>query len=231
MLFGLNEELKPLRQELKDTGADMAEVRNWIKEFEKVKSNYPKVKKLYEAEREKLEGLQKILKNMEACFIAGGNVKTTLRKEVTLLKEIKDFSGHEFLIDSGNSEFKLTFSRMKKMTASLEKISDSEMLFLHSETENLSDIVKEALEKEVPDLHALAYFTLTQNEKRLTELPHGEKVKKIRRIYEREFLKPIEKILSVAIDKANDSMPVLSHKKDKTKEERINYILEKWIWN
>ena len=231
MFLGFNEELKPLRQELKGTGVDMSEVRNWIKVFEKVKNNYPKVKKTYETEREKLEYLQTILKAMESCFITGENVKDSLKKPVEQLKAVKDFSGHELLIDKGNSEFELTFSRMKKTLATLDKISDKDMLFLHSETENLSDMIKEALEKETPDFYALAYFIKTQNEGQIEELPHGEKVKKIRRIYEREFLKPMEKILSVAMDKADVSMPILSANKDKTKEERINYIMEEWIWN
>lgn len=231
MFLGFNEDLKPLRQELKGAGADMSEVRNWIKIFEKVKSNYPKVKRIYETEREKLEGLQAILNSMETCFITGGNVKDSLRKLVAQLREMKDFVGHEFLIDKGNSEFELTFTRMKKMFGDLDKIADKDMLFLHSEIENLSDMIKEALEKETPDFYALAYFTATQNVGQIEELPHGEKVKKIRRIYEREFVKPMERILSEAMDKANISMPILSANRDKSKEERINYIMEEWIWN
>ena len=226
-----NEELKPLRQELKSAGADMSEVRNWIKIYEKVKSNYPKVKKTYDVEREKLESLQAVLNAMETCFITGENVKDSLRRLGVQIKEIKDFVGHEFLIDKGNSEFELTFSRMKKMLADLDKIADKDMLFLHSETENLSDMIKEALEKEMPDFHALAYFSATQNVSKIEELPHGEKVKKIKRIYEREFVKPMECILSAAMENANISMPILSANKDKSKEERIDYIMEEWIWN
>ncbi len=230
MLFGFNDELKPLRQELKSTGADMDAVREWTKTFDKVKNNYPKVQNLYLTEREKLEQLQSTLKHMEECFVEGGNVKQALSKDVEQIKGMKDFVGHEFLIDKGNTEFELTFSRMKKAVVSMDKYAENDMLFLHSETENLLDMVKEALEKESPNLHALAYFVVTQDVKQLAELPHNEKVKKIKRIYDREFIKPMERILSVAMDKANAGMPVLSQNADKTKEERINYILEEWIW-
>ena len=73
-MFG-NKDLKPLQKELKSTGADMKAVREWIKMYQKVNKNYPKVKSHYNEEREKLEYLQTILKHMESCFIAGGDVK------------------------------------------------------------------------------------------------------------------------------------------------------------
>lgn len=230
-MFGKNKALSSLQKELKKTGADMAVVNDWAKIYGKVRKNYPKIQNDYEAEREKLKHLQKILKHMEGCFIAGGDVKNTLRSDVEQLKGMKEMPVHELLIDKGNTEFELTFTRLKKLMASLKKYSADDMLFLHSETENLADMVKEALERERPDLRAFTYFTLTQNESQLAELPYAEKMKKITRIYEREFIKPMEKILSKAVEKANEAMPVLSGNKDKTREERINYILEEWIWN
>lgn len=230
MLFGFGDELKPLRQELKITGADMDAVREWSKVFEKIKSNYPKVQNLYLAERDKLNQLKSILKHMEDCFVEGGNVKKALYNDAEAIKKMKGFTGHELLIDKGNAEFELTFSRMKKAVASMDRYTESDMLFLHSETENLLDMVNEALEKEIPNLHALTYFVVTRDVKELVELPHAEKIKKVQRIYDREFVKPMERILSAAIDKSDISMSVLSQNKDKTKEERINYIMEEWIW-
>jgi len=230
MFLGFNESLKPLKQELKNAGADGSVVRDWMKTYDKVNTNYAKVEKLYLSERTKLMQLQQILKQMESYFTTGEEVKDKLVVGMGNLKALKDFAGHEFLIDKGNTEFTLTFSRLQKQSLQLEKYSNQELLFLHSEVENLMDIVKEALEKEEPDLHALTYFELTQKSSMLSDLPHAQKIKKIRRIYESEFLKPMAEILSGVMDKADCNMPLLSANADKTKEERINYILEDWIW-
>ena len=229
-MFGANKKLKPLQKELKSTGADMKTVREWIKLYQKINKNYPKVKSSYDAERGKLEYLQNLLKHMESCFVAGGDVKAALKKDVELLKQVKEFAGHEFVVDKGNTEFELTFSRLKKMTASLKKVSEKEMLFLHSETENLSDMIKEILEKKAPDLHAFTFFLMTRNESLLKELPYEEKIKKVEQIYSQNFRKPMEMVLYEALDKANGNMPILFGNQDKTKEERIGYIMEEWIW-
>lgn len=229
-MLGFSEPLKPLRQELKSVGVDTTVLREWLKTYEKVNNNYSRVEKLYISEREKLLQLQQILKDLEKSFTTGEDARTAVRPLMMQLKNLKSFAGHEFLIDKGNTEFELTFSRLQKQSNSLQNYSSQDMLFLQSEVENLIDMVREALEKDMPDLHALSYFELTQKTSMLSDLPHQEKVRKIRRIYECEFLKPMEGILSEAMDKADISMPLLSSNKDKTKEERIYYILEEWIW-
>ena len=229
-MFGASKRIKPLQKELKSVGADQKVVREWTKIYKKINKDYPKVKSNYDAERTKLEDLQKLLKHMESCFATGEDVKKALKKDVELLKQVKDFTGHEFLVDEGNTEFALTFSRLKKMMTSLKKVSEKEMLFLHSETENLSDMIKEILENKAPDLHALTFFMMTRNESQLKELPYDEKRNKVHRIYKEGFRKPMEEVLSLSIDKADANMPILSANKDKTKEERIDYIMEEWIW-
>lgn len=229
-MLGFSEPLKPLRQELKSIGADGPVLRDWLKTYEKVNNNYAKVEKLYTFEREKLVQLQQILIALEKCFTNGTDAKTMVSPLMVQLKNLKNLTGHEFLIDKGNTEFELTFSRMQKQSNSIQNYTSQDMLFLQSEVENLIDMVKEALEKEIPDLHALAYFELTQKASTLSDLPHLEKVRKIRRIYECEFIKPMAEMMSVAMDKADISMPILSANKDKSKEDRINYILEEWIW-
>ena len=229
-MFGANKQLKPLQKELKRVGADMKAFREWTKLYNKVNKKYPKEKSYYDAERAKLVDLQKLLKHMESCFVAGGDVKAALKKDANLLKQVKEFAGHEFLVDEGNTEFALTFLRLKKMMASLKKTSEKEMLFLHSETENLSDMIKEILGNKAPDLHALTFFLMTQSESRLKELPYEEKIKKLERAYSQGFRKPMEEVLSAAMDKAKENTPILSGNRDKTKEERINYIMEEWIW-
>jgi predicted CopG family antitoxin len=167
---------------------------------------------------------------MESCFVAGGDVKAALKKDVELLKRVKEFAGHEFLVDKGNTEFALTFSRLKAMTSSLRKISEKDMLFLHSEIENLSDMIKEILENKVPNLYALTFFMMTKSESQLKDLPYEEKMKKVERNYNQGFRKSMEDVLLRAMERANANTPILSGNGDKTKEERIEYIMGEWIW-
>ena len=61
MFLGFNESLKPLKQELKNAGADGSVVRDWMKTYDKVNTNYAKVEKLYLSERTKLMQLQPCL--------------------------------------------------------------------------------------------------------------------------------------------------------------------------
>lgn len=229
-MLGFNEPLKPLRQELKSAGVDTAVLRDWLKTYEKVNNNYSRVEKLYTLEREKLLQLQQILSDLEKCFTTGEDARAGVGPLMIQLKNLKAFVGHDFLIDKGNTEFELTFSRLQKQSNSLQNYTSQDMLFLQSEVENLIDMVREALEKDMPDLHALTFFELTQKTSTLSDLPHQEKVRKIRRIYEREFIKPMAELLSMAMDKADISMPILSADKDKSKEDRIYYIMEEWIW-
>lgn len=229
-MFGANKKLKPLQKELKRAGADQKAVREWSKRYQKINKNYSKVKSAYDAERSKLEHLQSLLKHMESCFVAGGDVKAALKKDVVLLKQVKEFAGHEFLVDKGNTEFAFTFTRLKKMMLSLKKTSEKEMLFLHSETENLSDMITEVLENKTPDLHKLTFFLMSYDENQLKELPYEEKIKKLEQVYSRDFRKPMDEVLSLAMDKAKEDMPILSGNQDKTREERIDYIMEEWIW-
>lgn len=229
-MSGVNNNIKPLLKELKRTNAMQKSVREWTKIYHKVRKSYPKIKAHYDLERKKLEILQEILKGMENCFTAGGDVKAALKDKAVLLKKTKDFAGHEFLVDKGNTEFKLTFSRLKGMADSYRKFSHEELLFMHSETENLSDMIEEILGNKAPDLYALTYFLLNQKESTLKELPFDEKVKKVWRVYEQGFRNPMEEVLSEAMDKANEKTPLLLMNQDKSKEERINYIMGEWIW-
>ena len=229
-MFGANKKLKPLQKELKRAGANQKAVREWMKLYQKINKNYPKVKSSYDTERAKLEHLQSLLKHMESCFAVGGDVKVALKKDVAMLKQVKEFAGHEFLVDKGNAEFALTFLRLKTMMSSLKKTSEKEMLFLHSETENLADMIKEILGNKTPDLYALTLFFMTHHESELKELPYEEKIKIIEGVYNQSFRKPMEEMLSLAMDQAKENMPILSGNRDKTKEERIDYIMEEWIW-
>ena len=114
------------------------------------------------------------------------------------------------------------------MMASLKKVSEKDMLFLHSEIENLSDMIKEILENKVPNLYALTFFLMSQSESQLKDLPYEEKIRRVDIVYYQGFRKSIEVVLSQAMERANT--PILSTNGDKPKEERIEYIMEEWIW-
>ena len=117
------------------------------------------------------------------------------------------------LIGKEDKEFHLTYQTILTLCSSGRK-TQKEVLILQSEVENILAVTEEALQKDWPDFRAMAYFYLNRTDKEIFDLPHGDKVAEVNRIYEVEFLEPMRAVLSKSLG-----------------EERARQILEVDVWN
>lgn len=221
MFLGFDDSLKPLKKELKELGADIGSLRDWQKSYDKVRKQAPLLEDRYNQVREELKAVYQILQEMEQLVSselrnAGVNHSQIGNKMAEWTKKMKKYQEHftqEFLISKEDREFHLTYTSLMKLCGKpLQNTQD--VLILQSEIENLLAIVKEALEKAVPNFRSLAFFYLSHEDKELAELPHQEKITWVEDIYEREFLSPIRQLLYSCMD-----------------DDRVKQIMEVELWN
>ncbi|MBR3811206.1 MAG: hypothetical protein IKJ16_02595 [Agathobacter sp.] len=218
MLFG-GDSLKKWKKEWKKAGVDMRFVKKWQKTFNKVKKKAALLEVQYTKAGQELQQVYSILKEMEATLISmkedfsNTSYKSALNRYA---KEIKRFQGHfnqEFLIGVEDRDFHLTYQTLLKLCNKGFK-EQQDVLILQSEVENILAVTAEALEKEWPDFRKMAYFYLNRTDKDISDLPHMDKLEKVNKIYETEFLEPMKQVLAVAFG-----------------EEKAKYSLEVDVWN
>lgn len=229
MFFGFEDSLRELKKDLKDAGADMAFVREWQKSFDKVKKQSPILEKSYLKAQQDLRNVKCLLEQMEKILIADKGASVELTKHAQELKKYQSAFEQEFLISSEDSDFHLTYKSILAL-ASRRLYDPGEILILQSEVENLLALTEEALQKEWPSFHALAYFYLHRTDREIYDLPHMDKVDKVRRIYENEFMKPMREVLIDCINREPECMSFLIEGGIRTPEESAEYILEDKIW-
>lgn len=198
-----DDSLKGLKKELKNAGADLSFVKNWQKNYDKVKKQYPVMENQYvkakadlNAVMEHLKGLEQLL--IDAKVISDVNFKKQLSQYAKELKKYQNGFKQEFLIGEEDQEFHLTFSTILSLCGK-EMKEQKERLILQSEVENLMAITKEALEKVWPEFREMAYFYLEHSDRELLELPHGEKVLFVKKLYKDEFYAPMKQILEASL--------------------------------
>lgn len=200
-MFGFDPQGKELKIALQTAGADMTIVKEWLKTAEKAKKQYENVKEDYEKARASLLRVTEIMKTLEKMLVSNKAAESYAGDFSGFLKELKRLRGnvdHEFLISAQDREFHLTYDTILKLgPAFLEGKADG--LILQSEVENLISLGKEAIEKEKPDLVKLSYFYLNRSDKDISELPHGERIAKVQRVFTSEFLGAMTKILENCI--------------------------------
>lgn len=217
MLFG-EDSLKGLKKELKNTNTDMTFVKKWQKIYDKVKKNSGQIEEQYTQAKEELQQVHTILKKMEQSLIS---IKADLQNPSykayisECAREMKKYQGHfnqEFLIGKEDKDFHLTYQTLISLCAKgFQETKD--VLILQSEVENILAVTDEAMEKEWPDMKALAYFYLDRTDKEIYDLPHADKVAEVERIYESEFVAPIREVLAKSLG-----------------EERARQLLEVELW-
>ena len=221
MFLGFDDSLKSLKKELKELGADTGLLRDWQKSYDKVRKQAPLLESRYSQVRGELETVYQMLKEMEQLVSSeakgeGAKFVSVNNKMPEWAKEMKKYQEHftqEFLINKEDREFHLTYTTLLKLCGKPIK-NTQEALILQSEIENLLAIVKEGLEKQIPNFRGLAFFYLEHEDKELAQLPHQEKITWVEGIYEREFLNPIRQLLSSCMD-----------------ENRVRQIMEVELWN
>ena len=212
MFLGFDDSLKDLKKELKDAGVDMNVVRDWQKYYDKVNRQSPQLENQYQTVKRELETVLSLLKDMEQRLISGEAGRDALSE---FTKEMKKYQGHfnqEFLISKEDSDFHLTFESILKL-CNKDVGAQGDALILQSEVENLIALTTEALDKDWPDFRAMAFYYIERTDKEIFDLPHSDKVAKVNRVYENEFLKPIRDCMEGRIS-----------------ENRIREIMEEELW-
>lgn len=211
MFLGFDDSLKYLKKELKEAGVDMSRVRDWQKIYDKVRRQKPQLESQYQIARTELEEILSLLKGMEQSLISNRS-GADLSMAAKELKKYQGHFNHEFLISKEDVDFHSTYDSILRLCGQNNK-GQSEILILQSEVENLIALVNEALEKELPEIYAMSFYYIERSDKEIVELPHTEKVAKVRRVYENEFLKPMRDCMAGHVS-----------------EERTREILEDELW-
>lgn len=211
-MFGFDDSLKTLKRELKEAGADVTPVRDWQKNYDKVRKQTPVLEGQYQTARKELELVLAVLKQLEQYLIAGNVDRSGLENYMRELKKYQGHFNHEFLISKEDTDFQSTYDSILKLS-NKGIHSQSEALILQSEVENLLAVTVEALDKEWPDFRAMAFFYIERTDREIFDLPHADKVAKVLRIYENEFIKPIRDCML-----------------EKLSEARVNQIMEDELW-
>jgi len=206
MFFGFEDSLKDLKKELSSVGMDIPFIKDWQKSYDKVKKQTPVLQAQYTQAKADLECAYHILQEMEQVLISGKMDMISYGKS---LKQFKNSFNHEFLIGKEDREFHLTYQTI--LTLCDKQLSaQKDVLILQSEVENLLAVAKEALEKDWPQFRAMAFFYIDRTDKEICDLPHSDKVEKVQKIYENEFIKPMEQVLESAfgVERAKQVMEV-----------------------
>ena len=209
-MFGINPEIKKFQKLMKKSGAEMKTVRLWCKQLQKMKKNEPKTTLDYENARSTTEKVDVLLKKMEQVLIrtTGRQPSEEERKSIiTSVKELRKLSGgcdHIFVVSIDDREFHLTYDTIIKLGDNYSG-GEKERLLLQSEVENLLALTKENLAKERPDMMQLTFFYLRRTDKELCELPPYERLAKVQRVFQHEFVDKMADQIEEALGKSKET--------------------------
>lgn len=196
LLLGLDQEEKAFKNAMQVAGANMSEVKDWLKVYEKTRKSSLTVAGQYYDVRNSLMKLLEGCMQMEAILRTGigisGQQGQQFREILKSMRKQRGMFDSEFLISKADKDFHTTFDAVVMLGTKYVEAEENAIL-LQSEIENLIALIQEGLEREKPDLFALSYFYLKRSNKELENLTFPEKVTKVMRIYQTEFISEMQK--------------------------------------
>ena len=194
--MGLDQEEKDLKNAMQVAGANMSEVKEWLKVYEKTRKASLTVAGQYYDVRTCLMQLLEDSMQMESILRTGigisGQQGQQFREILKTMRKQRGIFDSEFLISKADKDFHTTFDAVVMLGTKFVEEQQNGIL-LQSEIENLIALIQEGLEREKPDLFALSYFYLKRSNKELENLTFPEKVTKVMRVYQTEFISGIQK--------------------------------------
>ena len=115
MFLGFDDSLKSLKRDLKDSGVDIGFIRQWQKNYDKVRVQAPVLENQYQVAKQELQNVLSLIMDMEQQLIAGTVSKESL---AVFSKEMKNYQGHfnqEFLIGKADTDFQTTYVSIIKL--------------------------------------------------------------------------------------------------------------------
>ena len=208
-MFGEDRRIRELKRRLSQAGCDMEVVKNWQRQLERMQKQYPVQCQQFDNARKSLLEVEAYAKNIEALLVRRDAWTPDKKRELfSIQKELKKRKNtyiHEFLVSKEDKDFHLTYETIVKLIDQFDGSGDHAII-LQSETENLLAMIKEDLEKEIPDMLALTYFYIVGSDRELVDLPPKERLEKIKRVYEMEFIRPMERQLTIAKDMTEEQL-------------------------
>lgn len=196
--MGLDQEEKDLKNAMQVAGANMSEVKEWLKVYEKTRKASLTVAGQYYDVRNCLMKLLEDSMQMESILRMGigisGQQGQQFREILKTMRKQRGMFDSEFLISKADKDFHTTFDAVVMLGTKFVEEQQNGIL-LQSEIENLIALIQEGLEREKPDLFALSYFYLKRSNKELENLTFPEKVTKVMRVYQTEFISGIQREL------------------------------------
>lgn len=195
MLIGLDQKEKDFKTAMQAAGADMSVVKEWLKVYEKTRKLSLTIAGNYYDVRNNLTKLLENVVQLEEFLRAGAQIsqqqEQQIREIIKFMKKHRGLFDSEFLISKADKDFYTTFDAIIMLAAKFLDNGENGIL-LQSEIENLIALIQEGLGREKPDLFALSYFYIRRSDKELEELTFPEKVAKVTRIYQTEFIGQIQ---------------------------------------
>lgn len=226
-MSGFEDQGKRLKTAMQSLDADMFIVRVWLKQYEKIKKQMGQVGSNFLSVREDLEQVESNLSQLEKMIIGYPVFDHSSQREFqNLLKDMNRIKGnlnHEFLISSEDYDFWLSFSALQKLGPEYAS-KHKEGIIVQSEIENLLAMTREALERPQPDLVKLTFFYMGRSDKELAELPFPDKVDKVERVFQNEFLSKFMTELVSCIEKARELKEKIGNATDRKSQNLLQAV-------
>ena len=204
LIFGLDQEGKKIKKVLPACGCDKEVLKGWLLNYKKIKKSQVSITNHYHSVKEhgkrllaETRELELLLVKDEALTGEESRRFKELLSDFTKTKPLLDF---EFVISRADKEIHLTLQGLERLGLDYLK-GKSDKLILQSEVENLLALIKEALDKEKPDLAKLAVFYLNHSDRELEEISYTSRLMLIDEVYEKEYIQPVVEPVQIAVQR------------------------------
>lgn len=204
IMFRVDSEGKELRKAMQAAGADMSVVRSWLKTADKMKKIIPQAAGSYRAAYDALVQTGQLAGQLEKVFIL---IEPDLleRKDFEhLIFRMKELSGtfdHELVVSREDGDFHLTYDTIIRLAGEYSG-ENAQRLILQSEVENLQSLIREILERERLADYEVGYFYCTRTDAGLTDIPPQDRIDKLHRVFQNEFLENMQHQMAACMREA-----------------------------
>jgi hypothetical protein len=194
MLFGEDEAIRQLKRKLQAHGCDAESVKKWGKQLLTVKRQLPGTWGQYQTSLANLRTIEVYMKKLQVRLserkVWDRDTLKDIQATYRNMKKMSTSFDNEFVVSREDHEFHLIYDTICRLMDKFDGADDTRILLL-SEVENILALIREKLDREMPDAVALSYFYLNHKDDELVSLPPESRLERITEVYENEFLKDV----------------------------------------